>query len=62
MDSQLGRAGFHLGFYVVFVSGILLLFLERGTAEYSITLLTFLIGLTFLALLILIIWWSRRDS
>jgi hypothetical protein len=60
MDSQLGRAGFHLGFYVTFVSGLLLLFLERGTAEHSITLLTFLIGLLFLIGLAIVIRLSQR--
>jgi hypothetical protein len=61
MTSQIGRAGFYLGFYVVFVSGILLLFLEHGTAEHSITLLTFLIGLVFLTILVILIRLHQRD-
>ncbi|GIV80068.1 hypothetical protein FKZ61_020485 [Litorilinea aerophila] len=49
MHPQIGRAGFHIGFYVVFVSGGLLFFLERGSAEFVITSFTFILGLAFLA-------------
>ena len=54
MSSSLGHAAFRLGFFIVFVSGILLLFLDSGTAEQAITQITFLIGLVFLT--IIIIW------
>ena len=60
MDSQIGRAGFHIGFYVAFVSGILLLFLRRGTAEYLITLFTFVVALIFLLIIVVIVRWSQR--
>ena len=54
MSSTLAHAAFRLGFFIVFVSGILLLFLDSGTAEQAITLFTFFIGLVFLT--IIIIW------
>jgi hypothetical protein len=60
MDSQIGRAGFHIGFYIAFVSGILLLFLRRGTAEYLITLFTFGVALIFLLIIAVIVRWSQR--
>ena len=54
MPGGLAHAAFRLGFFIVFVSGILLLFLDNGTAEQTITQITFLIGLVFLT--IVIIW------
>jgi uncharacterized membrane protein len=54
MSSSLAHAAFRLGFFIVFVSGILLLFLDSGTAEQAITLITFLISLVFL--IIIVIW------
>lgn len=60
MDSQIGRAGFHIGFYIAFVSGILLFFLRRGTAEFMITLFTFAVALIFLLIIAVIVRWSQR--
>jgi hypothetical protein len=60
MDAQLGRAGFHIGFYIVLVSGVLLLFLERGSAEQMITLFTFGVGLVFLIVIAIIVRLSQR--
>jgi hypothetical protein len=54
MSGGLAHAAFRLGFFIVFVSGILLLFLDSGSAEQAITQITFLIGLVFL--IIIIIW------
>jgi hypothetical protein len=54
MSGGLSHAAFRLGFFIVFVSGLLLLFLDSGTAEQAITQITFLIGLVFLT--IVIIW------
>jgi hypothetical protein len=54
MSSSLTHAAFRLGFFIVFVSGMLLLFLESGTAEQAITVITFLIGLSFLT--VIVIW------
>jgi hypothetical protein len=54
MSSSIAHAAFRLGFFIVFVSGILLLFLDSGSAEQAITQITFLIGLVFL--IIIVIW------
>jgi hypothetical protein len=48
MSGGLTHAAFRIGFFIVFVSGILLLFLESGSAEQAIMIFTFLIGLVFL--------------
>lgn len=47
MNPQLGRAGLNLGVWVTLVSGTLLFFNERDTAEFYISLFTFLIGALF---------------
>lgn len=60
MSSDLGHAAFRLGFYIVFVSGALLLFLEKGTAEQAITLITFLLGIIFLIGIAIWIRWGQR--
>lgn len=60
MGSGIGRAGFHMAFYIVFVTGILLLFLERGSAEFAITLFTFVLGLIFLSIVVIIVRYTQR--
>lgn len=60
MSSNLGHAAFRLGFFIVFVSGILLFFLERGTAEQAITLFTLVISLIFLGMVVLFTYLGRR--
>lgn len=62
MDSQIGRAGFHIAFYVVFVSGVLLLFLEQGSAEHVITLFSFLLGLVFLVIIAILVRLGQRKA
>ena len=59
MDSGIGKAGFHMAFYIVFVSGILLLFLDRNSAEFAINLFSFCVGLLFLGVIIV---WVRYNQ
>jgi uncharacterized membrane protein YidH (DUF202 family) len=59
MDVNITRAGFHIGFFIAFVSGILLLSLERGTPEFAITLITFAIGVTFLVIVVAVVKWDQ---
>ena len=59
MDPTFTRAAFHIGFYVAFVSGILLLVVERGTAEFAITAISFGIGLFFLAVVVAFVKWQQ---
>lgn len=49
-----------MAFYIVFVTGILLLFLERGSAEFAITLFTFVLGLIFLSIVVIIVRYTQR--
>ena len=60
MDPHLGKVGFRMAFYIVFVAGGLLLVLERGTAEFVITLFTFILGLVFLLLVAALVRWGQR--
>lgn len=60
MSGNLAHAAFRLGFFIVFVSGILLLFLESGSAEQAIMIFTFLIGLLFLATIAILVHLGQR--
>lgn len=60
IDPWLGKAAFHLGFYIAFTAGILLFFLEKQTPEYAITQVTFAIGLTFIAIVAVLVRWRRK--
>lgn len=62
MSSDLGQAAFRIGFFVVFVTSLLLLFLERGSAEQLITIFTLVIGLVFLAVIIIVVRLGQRKS
>jgi hypothetical protein len=57
---ELGRAGFRIGIIIVAPSLLLLFFLDPGTAEYVITLVTLVMGVVFLAAVTLLVLYSRR--
>lgn len=59
MDPQIGRAGFRIAFFMTFVSAMLLLVIEPGTAEFGVAILTVLIGLTFMGVVAFL---ARRSS
>ena len=59
MDATITRAAFHIGFYVAFVSGLLLLVVEHDTAEFAISVFTFGIGLFFLATVVAVVKWQQ---
>lgn len=55
MDPVLGRAAFRLATFVTLTAGGLLLAVPRGTAEFTISLFTFLVGLAFMATVALVV-------
>jgi len=55
MGAEIGHAGFRIGMFLVLVAGGMLLLLQPGTAEFSITVVTLVIGLIFLGLVILLV-------
>ncbi len=61
MDSNMGRAGFQIGIFIMLVSGGLLFVVERGTPEYAISVITFLIGFVFLLGIVAVVKWSQRQ-
>ena len=60
MIPELGKAGFRIGFLIAVPSFLLLIFLEPGTAEYVITLVTLVMGVVFLVAVTLLVLYSRR--
>jgi hypothetical protein len=57
---ELGRAGLRIGFLIVIPSFFLMFFLDPGTPEYAITLLTLVMGVVFLVAITLLVLYSRR--
>jgi uncharacterized membrane protein len=60
MSDTLAHTAFRLGFFIVFVSGILLLFLENGSAEQAIMIFMFSIGLAFLTVIAILVRLGQR--
>lgn len=60
MIPEIGRAGIQIGCLVVIPSVVLLFFLEPGTAEWSITVVSLIIGTIFLGIMILLTLRSTR--
>ncbi|MFN8514666.1 MAG: hypothetical protein U0841_19160 [Chloroflexia bacterium] len=52
MDPQIGLAGMRIAIFLIMVAGGLLFFLEPGTAEFSITVVTLGIGVIFAGIVI----------
>lgn len=61
MAPELGQAGFRIGMFITLVSGILLLVLERDSAEFVLMVGTFGLGVLFLALVGLLVKFTSRD-
>ena len=60
MIPEVGRAGIQIGCLLVIPCAVLLFFLEPGTAEWSITVLTLIIGVVFLSIMIVLTLRSQR--
>ena len=60
IPAELGRAAFRLAMWVVLPAVVLLFFLKPGTAEHSVTVMTLVIGLIFLAGVTLLVRRSLR--
>ena len=52
MDPQIGQAGMRIALFLILVAGGMLFFLEPGTAEFSITVVTLGIGVLFAGVII----------
>jgi len=60
VNSDLAYTAFRLIFFFLFVSGALLFFLERGTAEWAITVFTFVGSLVALLTVVVVVRLGQR--
>ena len=55
MDPQIGQAGFRIALFLILAAGGMLFFLQPGTPEFSITVVTLAIGLVFAGIVIVLV-------
>jgi preprotein translocase subunit Sss1 len=55
MSPELGQAWFRIAFFITMVSGVLILFQKPGSAEFVISVTSFVIGLIFIAVIAFIV-------
>jgi hypothetical protein len=60
MNPELGLAWFRIAIFFTLTSGILIFFQTPGTAEFVITVTSFIIGIGFIAIIALVVRWSNR--
>ncbi|MEA2660642.1 MAG: hypothetical protein QOH08_214 [Chloroflexota bacterium] len=58
MDPQILRAGFRIAVLVAGVALLLLIFEPRDSAEFVVSAMALVIGLTFMALVAVLVWYS----
>ena len=59
MGPEAGQAWFRVAMVITLVSAVLLLFLEPGTAEFVVSGVTLVIGLVFIAVIVIL---ARRAN
>lgn len=55
MSPELGQAVFRIAFFITLLSGLLLLFLNHRSAEFVAATITFVIGLIFILVILVIV-------
>lgn len=55
VDPRLGRAGFRVGFFLILVSGGMLLMLRPGTPEFAISVVSAIVGFLFIGVVALVV-------
>ena len=60
IDPQIGRAAFRLAVFIIGVALVLLPFVERGSAEFYVSLVTVFIGLAAVGVIIFVVRRFRR--
>jgi hypothetical protein len=58
VDPQILRAGFRIAVLVAGVALLLLIFEPRDSAEFVVSAMALVIGLTFMALVAVLVWYS----
>ncbi len=60
MSPDAGQAWFRLGTFLVLMSLVSLLFIQRGTAEFFVAVLALIVGLLMLAIVAVIVKLANR--
>lgn len=60
LSPELGKIAFQIGIFLTVIPGLLLLALEPGTAEFVITVITFVLGTVFTLLIVVLVRISTR--
>jgi len=60
IDPQIGRAAFRIAIFITGVALVLLLFVERGSAEFYVSLVTAFIGLAAIGVIVVVVRRFRR--
>jgi protein-S-isoprenylcysteine O-methyltransferase Ste14 len=58
VDPQILRAGFRIAVLVASVAFVLLIFEPRDSAEFVVSAMALVVGLTFLVLVTVLVWYS----
>jgi len=58
VDPQLLRAGFRIAAFVTATAAVLLLFEPRDSAEFVVSVMALVVGLTFVSLVAVLVWHS----
>ena len=60
MSPQMGQTAFRVGLYISVMSLVLLFFLRPGSAEFGVTVVTLVVGLSFLGVVALFVRYFTR--
>ena len=58
MDPQILRAGFRIATFVTATAALLLLVEPRDSAEFIVSVMALVIGLTFVSVVAILVWYS----
>lgn len=58
MDPQILRAGFRIAGFVTATAAVLLLFEPRDSAEFVVSAMALMVGLLFLSIVAVLVWYS----
>ena len=60
MNPELGQGWFRIAVFIALTSAVLILFQQPCTAEFVITVTSLVIGLIFIAVVVIAVKWSDR--
>ncbi len=60
MSSEALHAWFRIAVFITVVSAVLLFFQQPGSAEYVITVASLVVGLLFVAVIVVLVWRANK--